>query len=100
MGGITRRTALARLSGMAFAPLAARLRAQAPPAGLRRIYPGRYHTLLLEPDGALKGWPTGATQNRSGELGQRHLDVLEMYRLYPIPGLGNVVAAGAGWDRI
>ena len=95
---ITRRSALVRLSVVPFAPLAARLRAQAQPAGRRRIFPGTSHTLLLEPDGALKGWPTGPTQNSSGELGQGHFDPMEKYRLFPIPGLGKVVAAGAGWD--
>ena len=99
MDRITRRTALARLSAVPFAPLAARLRAQARPAGLRRIFPGNYHTLLLEPDGALKGWPTGPTQNRSGELGQGHVDVLEKYRLRSIPGLTDVVAVSAGFDH-
>ena len=98
---MTRRSALARLSAVPFAPLAARLSAQAGPAGLRRIFPGTYHTMLLEPDGTLKVWSTGhpaRAANTMGELGLGHFDRMPDYKAYPIPGLSNVVAAGAGWD--
>ena len=79
------------------APFATRLAAQARPQ-VRRVFQGKDHTLLLEPDGTLKCWSVGRTPNVSGEFGQGHFNMLEPYRLYTVPGLSNVVSAAAGWD--
>ncbi len=92
---MTRREALSLLSAL---PFATRLAAQERPARLRRIFPGLYHTLLLEPDGTLKGWSHGPTRNSAGEFGLGHFDPVEPFKLYQVPRLTNVVAAGAAWD--
>lgn len=65
---------------------------------LRRIVSGRYHNLILEPDGTVKVWSTALSPNLTGELGLGHNNKLERFTLYPIPSLKNVVAAAAGWD--
>jgi alpha-tubulin suppressor-like RCC1 family protein len=92
---INRRAALLLLSIL---PLVARLAVQARPTPVRRVFPGMYHTLLLDPDGTLKSWSGSLSLDSSGELGQGNVNTLEKYTLYPIPGLSNVVSAGAGWD--
>lgn len=94
---MTRRAAVSLLCSL---PLAARIRMGPQQRTPRRIFHGIYHSLLLEPDGRLAGWCSPAAQqaNASGELGQGHANPLKPYTLYPIPGLSNVVAAGAGWD--
>jgi len=68
VNAITRRSALGLLSAVPFAPLAVRLSAQARPAGLRRIFPGTYHTLLLEPDGTLSVLRADVPQRTAAEL--------------------------------
>lgn len=68
---ITRRDALGLLAAL---PFVARFAAQAGPARLRRVFVGMYHSLMLEPDGTLKGWSSGPTRNSAGELGQGHFD--------------------------
>lgn len=68
---VTRRTALSLLSAI---PIVGPVDAQVRPAPLRRVFPGSNHALILEPDGAMKGWgylPVGLV-NRSGELGLGH----------------------------
>jgi alpha-tubulin suppressor-like RCC1 family protein len=95
---LTRRQAV---SLMAVVPLAARLRGQRPPAAapnVRRIFPGRYHVLLLEPDGTLKAWSESLKPNSSGELGLGHNNEMQKARAYQVPGLANVVTAAANWD--
>lgn len=92
---ITRRDALGLLAAL---PLVARFAVQAGPARLRRVSVGMYHSLLLEPDGTLKGWSSGPTRNSAGELGQGHFDPVEKYKLYAVPGLTSVVAAATGRD--
>ena len=95
---ITRRTAIARLSAVPFASLAARLSAQSHPARVRRVVLGMYHSLLIDSDGTLKCWSHGPTRNSAGEFGLGHFDQVEKFKLYQVPGLTNVVAAGTGWD--
>ncbi|MGB7220773.1 MAG: hypothetical protein WBD07_18380 [Vicinamibacterales bacterium] len=94
---VTRRAALSLLAAV---PFAARVGVQSQTRRLRRIFSGRYHDFLLDPEGTLKCWsnPAAQTPNAKGELGQGHVNGLKPYTLYSIPGLANVVSAGAGWD--
>ena len=93
---ITRRDALGLLAAL---PFIARLPVRPlPPPQFRRVVLGRYHSLLIEPDGTLKAWSHGPTPNTAGELGLGHANPVEQFTLYPVPGLTNVVAAGAAWD--
>ena len=93
---ITRRTALGLLAAL---PVVVRLPSRlVPPSRFRRVVLGRYHSLLLEADGTLRAWSHGLTNNIAGELGQGHVNPVEQFKLYRVPDLSNVVAAGAGWD--
>ena len=93
---MTRRDALALLWSL---PMAARLDAQQPGAGWRRIVTGQSHAMILEPGGTLRTWSSDKVSgNRTGVFGLGHNNPMPVNTLVPVPGLSNVVSAAAASD--
>lgn len=92
---ISRREALILMSAMPMLPSV--LAASGQP-GERGVAAGGTHAFIIEPDGTLKAWTVLADNfgNENGELGLGHHTGVLPFKLYPVPGLADVIQVGAG----
>lgn len=83
---------------MSAMPIVTSMLSAAQRAGERGVSAGANHAFIIETDGTLRAWTSAANNfgNENGELGLGHHTGVPPYKLFPVPGLADVMQVEAG----